>query len=65
MPDCREEAAIVKGMLARGGKQQWIIAWFGGDFNQARQRDQDRHERRGEVQERAPVPIDRLPPVGA
>jgi len=31
-----EYAAIIKGMLARGDKQQWIVACFGGDFNQGR-----------------------------
>lgn len=32
----KEDAAIVKGMLARGDKQQWIVAWFGGDLNPGR-----------------------------
>ena len=32
----RQEAAIIKGMLARGDKQQWIVAWFGGVLNPGR-----------------------------
>jgi hypothetical protein len=31
-----EEAAVIKGMLGRGDKQQWIVAWFGGQFNPGR-----------------------------
>jgi hypothetical protein len=32
----KEDAAVVKGMLARGDKQQWIAAWFGGIENSGR-----------------------------
>ena len=31
-----EDAAVIKGMLARGDKQQWIVAWFGGNLNSGR-----------------------------
>jgi hypothetical protein len=31
-----DEAATIKGMLARGDKNQWIVAWFGGEFNPGR-----------------------------
>jgi hypothetical protein len=31
-----EDAAIIKGMLRRGDKQQWIAAWFGGEINSGR-----------------------------
>jgi hypothetical protein len=28
-----DDAAVIKGMLARDDKQQWVVAWFGGDIN--------------------------------
>jgi len=31
-----EEAALIKEMLVRGDKQQWIVAWFGGEHNSGR-----------------------------
>jgi hypothetical protein len=56
-----DEAAIIKGMLARGDKQQWIVAWFGGRFNPGRIAEIGTGLRFAEV---AVAPLDHLPPVG-
>ena len=56
-----EDAAVIKGMLARGDKQQWIVAWFGGDFNPGRVADINTGQKFGDV---AAAPRSRLPPIG-
>lgn len=56
-----EDAAIIKGMLARGDKQQWIVAWFGGDFNSGRMAEINTGQRFANV---APAPRSKLPPIG-
>jgi len=56
-----EDAAIIKGMLARGDKQQWIAAWFGGEFNPGRIAEINTGAKFAHVR-----PADRssLPPIG-
>ena len=56
-----DNAAIIKGMLARGDKQQWIAAWFGGDYNSGRIADINTGKTHKGVK---PAPASMLPPVG-
>ena len=56
-----DEAAIIKGMLARGDKQQWIVAWFGGGFNPGRIADINTGKTHPDVKA---APRERLPPIG-
>jgi hypothetical protein len=56
-----EDAAVIKGMLARGDKQQWIIAWFGGDFNPGRVADINTGKTFPHVKA---APREKLPPIG-
>jgi hypothetical protein len=50
------EAAVVKGMLARGDKQQWIVAWFGGRINPGRIAEINTGARFPEVMEATDLP---------
>jgi hypothetical protein len=56
-----DDAAVIKGMLARGDKQQWIVAWFGGDFNSERIAEINTEQKFAHVK---PAPLSRLPPIG-
>jgi hypothetical protein len=56
-----EDAAIIKGMLERGDKQQWIVAWFGGEFNPGRISDIHAGIKFADVK---PAGREKLPPVG-
>jgi hypothetical protein len=56
-----DEAAVIKGMLERGDKQQWIVAWFGGDFNPGRVAEISTGAKFGHVE---PAPRSKLPPIG-
>ena len=56
-----EDAAIIKGMLARGDKQQWVIAWFGGSFNPGRIAEINTGAKFSEVK---PASREALPPIG-
>ena len=56
-----DDAAVIKGMLARGDKQQWIVAWFGGDFNPGRVAEISTGAKFAHVE---PAPRSRLPPIG-
>jgi len=55
------EASIIKGMINRGDKQQWIVAWFGGIHN---------HDHIAEIKKGlafthiSPTKPDELPPLG-
>lgn len=55
------DAAVIKGMLARGDKQQWIVAWFGGGFNPGRIAEISTGQKFAEIKA---VDISKLPPVG-
>jgi hypothetical protein len=55
------EASIIKGMLLRGDKQQWIVAYFGGDLNPGRIADINTGKTWTEV---AAAHADQLPPPG-
>lgn len=60
-----EDAAVIKGMLARGDKQQWIVAWFGGDFNSGRMSEINTGTKTGaKFKHVAPAPREKLPPIG-
>ena len=56
-----DDAAIIKGMLDRGDKQQWIVAWFGGELNPGRVAEINTGAKFGHVQA---APPNKLPPVG-
>jgi hypothetical protein len=56
-----DDAAVIKGMLARGDKQQWIVAWFGGDINPGRVAEINTGEKFAGID---PAPRSRLPPIG-
>jgi hypothetical protein len=56
-----DEAAVIKGMLERGDKQQWIAAWFGGEVNSGRVAEINTGAKFADVK---PAPPDKLPPVG-
>jgi hypothetical protein len=56
-----EDASVIKGMLARGDKQQWIVAWFGGDFNPGRVAEISKGKRFSHV---AAAPRKKFPPIG-
>ena len=56
-----EDAAVIKGMLARGDKQQWVVAWFGGELNQGRIAEIHTGAKFADVE---PAPPSLLPPVG-
>jgi hypothetical protein len=56
-----EEAALIKGMLVRGDKQQWIVAWFGGEYNSGRIADIHTGKTWPEVR---PAKESELPPPG-
>jgi hypothetical protein len=56
-----DEAAVIKGMLARGDKQQWIVAWFGGGFNPGRIAEINTGKLHPDV---TAAPHSKLPPVG-
>jgi hypothetical protein len=62
-----EDAAVVKGMIARGDKQQWIIAWFGGWLNPGRI-SEIHTGRAGTIGETfkdvPPASREKLPPIG-
>jgi hypothetical protein len=61
-----EDAAVIKGMLARGDKQQWIVAWFGGELNPARiveiKKGKEAIGKRFATVK--PAPHEKLPPIG-
>lgn len=54
-----EAAAVVKGMLKRGDKHQWIVAAFGGWLNPGRIAEIANGEKFAEV-----LPAAYLPPRG-
>jgi hypothetical protein len=56
-----DDAAVIKGMLARDDKQQWVVAWFGGDINPGRLAEINTEQRFAHVD---PAPRSRLPPIG-
>jgi len=56
-----EEAALIKGMLVRGDKQQWIVAWFGGEHNSGRIADINTGKKWSEIK---PAKAGELPPPG-
>jgi hypothetical protein len=56
-----DDAAIIKGMLARGDDQQWIVAWFGGTLNSGRMSEINTGKRFPDVKAADPS---KLPPVG-
>ena len=56
-----QDIAIIKGMLDRGDKQQWIVAWFGGDFNSGRIAEINTGQRGSNV---PAAPRSKLPPIG-
>lgn len=56
-----DEAAIIKGMLARGDKQQWIVAWFGGELNPGRIAEISTSKKFADV---VAAPHAKLPPIG-
>jgi hypothetical protein len=56
-----DDAAVIKGMLARGDKQQWIVAWFGGDFNPGRIAEINTGSRFPDVKAAG---REKLPPIG-
>jgi len=56
-----QDVRIIKGMLKRGDKQQWIVAWFGGEQNSGRIADINTGKTWPEVQ---PAPPEQLPPPG-
>jgi hypothetical protein len=62
-----DDAAVIKGMIARGDKQQWIVAWFGGEMNPGRM-SEIKTGKKGTVGEKfkgvAPAPREKLPPIG-
>ena len=62
-----EDAAIIKGMLARGDDQQWIVAWFGGWLNSGRISEINTGKV-GTIGEKfkdiPPAPHEKLPPIG-
>lgn len=55
------DVAIIKGMLARGDKQQWIVAWFGGDVNPGRIAEINTGEKFSHIKA---VDASLLPPAG-
>lgn len=60
-----DDAAIIKGMLARGDKQQWIVAWFGGDFNSGRMSEINTGKKTGaKFKHVKAAPREKLPPIG-
>jgi hypothetical protein len=60
-----DEAAVIKGMLARGDKQQWITAWFGGWLNSGQISEINTGIKCGErFKHVAPAGRERLPPIG-
>jgi hypothetical protein len=56
-----DDAAIIKGMLARGDDQQWIVAWFGGTLNPGRMSEIKTGKRFSDV---LAADSSKLPPVG-
>lgn len=56
-----DDAAVIKGMLERGDKQQWIVAWFGGDFNPGRIAEINTGAKFAHVKA---VGREKLPPIG-
>jgi hypothetical protein len=56
-----DDAAVIKGMLARGDKQQWIVAWFGGDFNPGRVAEINTGAKFADVKAAG---REKLPPIG-
>ena len=60
-----DDAAVIKGMLARGDKQQWIVAWFGGDFNSGRMSEINTGTKTGaKFKHVKPAGREKLPPIG-
>jgi hypothetical protein len=60
-----DDAAIIKGMLARGDKQQWIAAWFGGTWNSGRMSEINTGMKSGaKFAHVKPASRDKLPPIG-
>jgi hypothetical protein len=55
------QAAIIKGMLQRGDRQQDIVAWFGGAINPGRVSEIKTGRKYKDV---APAPEPELPPPG-
>lgn len=55
------QAAIIKGMLRRGDRQQYIVAWFGGVFNPGRVSAIKTGRKFADV---VPAPETELPPPG-
>lgn len=57
-----EQIALIKGMLLRGDKQQWIAAWFGGEINSGRIAEINTGEKHSDIE---PVlALELLPPRG-